>query len=256
MSLKNKLSLGQYQIDDTRRVITFQDLRYYVTDDGQYFPSVTTILDAYPKTAQFYEWLKKTGEDADTIRDAAGAKGSKIHNLIERYNLGETVSLLNPDGTISYSTAEWGGLEKWVDFTTRFKPTILKSEFNIISPKLGTAGTIDAVIELEGKKLIVDFKTSNAMHDHYFLQLACYKKLYEEAFPDEKIDGAAIIWLSAKTRTEGKTGQYQGKGYQLIFPDKDLEYYWNLFRHTQALWMEVNGDSKPRNLTYKLEYKR
>lgn len=255
--IKQKANLGQFVVEEQNNQITFTDLRFYRTREGEYFPSVTTILDAYPKTAAFYEWLKKNGDESDNIRDAAGAKGSKIHNLIERYNNGEPVSLIDSDGVIRYSSEEWGALEKWVEFCERFNPEILRSEFNIVSPNLKCAGTIDTVLRLNGKKLIVDFKSSNSVHPHYFLQLAAYKELYQEAFPDEEpIEGVAILHLAAKTRGFGKKGDYQGKGYQLVFPDREHEHYWNLFKCTQQLWNEVNPDAKPRDLVYKINHQK
>lgn len=58
----------------TKDRIEFLDSRFYQHANGNFYPSVTTILDAYPKSAAFYEWLKKAGEDADEIRDEAGRK--------------------------------------------------------------------------------------------------------------------------------------------------------------------------------------
>jgi hypothetical protein len=55
-------------IDLPSNQLTFLDNRFYVTESGQFVPSVTTYLEAYPKNAQFYEWLKKVGDDADEIR--------------------------------------------------------------------------------------------------------------------------------------------------------------------------------------------
>lgn len=254
MSLETKIKAKQFIVDEEQNQLTFTDLRFYRNEAGEYFPSVTTIIDAFPKPTAFYTWLKDKGQDADEIRDAAGLRGSNSHSLIERYNNGEQVNLMDINGHIAWSTVEWGNLEKWVDFTKRFNPVILKTEFNLICPQLGTAGTIDCVMELDGRRYIVDYKTSNNISDTFFIQLAAYKAMYELAFPEEQIDGVAVMWLSAKTRTEGKKGQYQGKGYQLLFPDKPIEHYFRLFQYTQALWNEVNGDLKPKNITYSLTH--
>lgn len=256
----DKIRTGQFQIDEQTKQLTFLDLRFYSDGKGGYFPSVTTILDAYPKTAQFYEWLKKMGSDADTIRDEAGERGSIVHQLTESYDIGNVISLIDADGKIRYRTAEWKMFEKYVEFCKEVKPKIIRTEYNIISPDLGTAGTIDRDILLNyGKikgKYIMDIKTSNSLHDHYWLQTAAYVKLHNMAFPDEQIDGVCILWLNANTRGPSKTGGIQGKGWQLVFPDKPLEHYWNLFKATQALWTEVNGNLKPNNITYTLEHKK
>lgn len=260
MNTEVKVKTGQFQIDEETKQITFLDVRYYKDDEGNYFPSVTTILDSYPKTAAFYEWLKRNGEDADTIRDEAGVRGSLVHKLTEEYDAGEIVNLIDTDGKIRFKSTDWKLFERYVDFTKQVNPEILRTEFNIISPPYGTAGTIDRVCNLEVKKkigkYILDIKTSNAVHDHYWLQLAAYKRLYEWQFPDEKIDGYCILWLNAKTRGESKTGGIQGKGWQLLFPDREDEHYWNLFKCTQTLWNEVNGGNKPNNISYTIEHKK
>lgn len=253
----DKIRTGQFLINDEAKQITFTDVRFYTVDGENFFPSVTTILDAYPKTAQFYDWLKKNGEEADSIRDAAAERGSIVHQLTERYDDGETISLLDADGSIRFKAAEWAQFEKYVEFSETVKPEILMNEFNIVSPELGTAGTIDRklVIPKIGTCLL-DIKTSNALHPHYWSQLAAYAKLNNVAYPDENIDNVCILWLNAKTRGEGKKGSFQGKGWQLVFPDRDIEHYWNIFKATQMLWNEVNSGLKPRNIVYNLEHKK
>jgi hypothetical protein len=81
--------------------------------------------------------LKKNGEDSDNIRDEAGRKGSKVHDMTERYDNGEEVSLLNEHGDFSVSMAEWNMLEKWIEFRTRFSPEIIDIETNILSKESG-----------------------------------------------------------------------------------------------------------------------
>jgi len=49
-----------YQINNKQ--LTFLDSRFYSTEDGGFVPSVTTILEAYPKGAAYYNWLKEAGK--------------------------------------------------------------------------------------------------------------------------------------------------------------------------------------------------
>lgn len=260
MDIKEKLKLGQFQVDESIKQITFTDLRYYKYGED-YFPSVSTILDAYPKNYQFYEWLKREGENADNIRDAAASSGSLVHQATEAYDKGETVSLFDSSGRIKYSTREWSLFEKYVQFSNQYKPEVISIEENLVSTKLRIGGTLDRRLNLTlggtTTKLLIDIKTSNMMHNHFWLQLAAYKKLYEEFHPDDPIDGTAILWLNAKTRGESKTkGIIQGRGWQLVFPDKDNEYYWDLFQATQKLWEVENASAKPNNLTYTIEHSK
>lgn len=252
----SKLYSKNYRIDFASRQITFLDTRFYLTESGNYVPSVTTILDCYPKPAAFYDWLKKVGEDADTIRDEAGDRGSTVHKLTERYDAGEEVNLIDESGSIDYKLLEWAMFERYVEFRRRFPVNIIHSELHLLSDKLGFAGTLDRVIEFNGRVLIIDIKTSNSLYDHYWLQMAAYKQLLAEVQPDLKIDGTAVLWLNAQTRTEGKAGTCQGKGWQLIErKPEDAANDWPLFQATHNLWKAERGSMKPKELSYQLSHK-
>lgn len=254
--LITKLYSKNYRIDFTSRQITFLDTRFYLSDAGTYLPSVTSVLDCYPKPAAFYEWLKKVGEDADQIRDEAGNRGSTVHKLTEQYDAGEEVNLIDEAGNINYKLLEWSMFERYVEFRRRFEFEVIFSELNLISDTLGFAGTLDRVIKIGDKVLIIDIKTSNSLYDHYWLQMAAYEKLLAEVQPDLKIDGYAILWLNALTRTDGKPGSCQGKGWQLIErKPEDKERDWPLFQATYQLWQAERGSMKPKEQSYQLSHK-
>jgi hypothetical protein len=240
-----------YQINN--RQLTFLDARFYITEDGGYVPSVTHILDCYPKGAAYYNWLKENGKDADEIRDEAGRRGSVVHKLTEFYDAGYEVNLVNPQGQIEYKLNEWAMFERYVEFRSRFQFVTDSIEMNIISKELGYAGTIDRIIDMDGEKILLDIKTSNAIYPSYWLQLAAYRSLLMNEH-GIRVNKVAILWLNAKTRTEGKKGDIQGIGWQLLTRDdssKDLE----LFNATHNLWAAENTTSKPKSLTYQITHK-
>lgn len=245
-----------YLLDFSNNRITFADNRFYRHDNGNYYPSSTTLLDAYPKSAGFYEWLKKAGEDSDNIRDEAGRRGSVVHDLTERYDRGEEVNLMNEYGDVSIKMSEWGMFERYVEFRSHFKTEVVHSEMNMVSAALQFGGTLDRVMIVDGVKLLIDIKTSNAIYNHYWLQLASYAKLYEENVGND-LEGVAILWLNARTKTDGKAGSYQGKGWQLLpcYDQKEIDRYWRLFQSTQRLWIEENSGMQPRKTEYKLSHK-
>ena len=233
--------------------LTLLDARFYDAGNGNYVPSITTILEAYPKGAAYFNWLKENGKDADEIRDEAGRRGSVVHKLTEIYDAGEEVCLVNPNGSIDYKLNEWAMFERYVEFRKRFSFTTDCIELNIISKELGYAGTLDRVINMDGKKILLDIKTSNAIYPSYWLQLAAYRSLLLNSL-GHRVDSVAILWLNSKTRTEGKKGDIQGIGWQLITKEdtsKDLE----LFKATHQLWIAENGTSKPKQLTYQISHK-
>ena len=232
--------------------LTFLDSRFYQTDDGGFVPSVTTILEAYPKGAAYFNWLKEAGKDADEIRDEAGRRGSVVHKLTELYDEGQEVNLINSNGTIDYKLNEWAMFERYVEFRRRFQFVTDCIEINIISKELGYAGTIDRVINMNEERILLDIKTSNAIYPSYWLQLAAYRNLLFGM--GAQVDKVAILWLNAKTRTEGKKGDIQGIGWQLITKEDTMQDY-QLFKATHQLWLAENQTSKPKQLTYQISYK-
>jgi hypothetical protein len=53
----------------------------------------------------------------------------------------------------------------------------------------------------------------------------------------------------------GTKGAMQGIGWQLI-SRADTSHDWDLFRHTQELWIAQNKDIHPRKLSYQLTHKK
>ena len=254
--------MRNFQINNNTQQITFSDNRFYTSgeDEAVFVPSVTTILQAYPKDAHFYSWLKEVGDKADEIRDEAGRRGSVVHNMTERYDNGEELTLLSDDGKLDFKLSEWAMFERYVEFGQRNPYSVIHSEVNIINEKLGYAGTMDRVIKMGKKKVLIDIKTSNTIYEHYWLQLAAYHKLYTLEMMDSKaITDVAILWLNAKTRTYGneKKGDIQGPGWQLVFRDKaQMKKDMALFDSVHKLWLHQNEGIKPRVSTYKLSHKK
>lgn len=245
--------MKQFQITKDR--IEFTDARFYLSPSGNYVPSVTTILDAYPKDAAFYKWLKDVGQDADNIRDEAGRRGSNVHELTERYDSGEEVTFINDNGWPAFKMSEWSMFERYVEFSRTINPTIEMMEAHMISATLQFAGTLDRVVDIDGEKILLDIKTSNSIQPTHWLQLAAYNELIKET--GVKVDKVAILWLNAKTRTEGKKGAIQGKGWQLISKAIDeVANDWEVFQTTYKLWQAINNDIKPRNLSYQIKHKK
>jgi len=238
------------QIKDNQ--ITFTDARFYIDrETGAYYPSATTILEAYPKPYALLQWMKEAGSKSDEIRDAAGKRGSAVHQLTEDYDNGLECNLLGENGQPNYSMEEWAMFERYVDFTKTLKPTHQLIEQQVLSSRLQFAGTIDRVAVINGKKYVLDIKTSNGVYNSYWLQVAAYQQaLLKET--KIKTDGVAILWLNAKTRTKK---DLQGIGWQLIIKE-DTKQDWNLFRAVQKLWLAEHSEDKPKQFSYTLSHKK
>ncbi len=249
--------------DTETKQINVLDERFYEYEKGLYFPSVTTVLGVYPKGYGFNQWLKQVGFNADHILKEAGEIGSKIHNAIEAHLNGATLTWVNEDGSGNFTFHEWQMLMRYNEFKTLFKPEILGVEVELVSSLYEVGGTIDLPCMINGERWIIDHKTSNAIHTSHELQLCAYAKMWNEEFPDQKIDRVGALWLKALTRGPDKSGKkIQGEGWQLVeWKRKDklgkmvggkeaIELGFKLYQHTRAIWDEENPNYKPKNLIY------
>lgn len=241
--------------NEAKQINVLDDRFYKSKIEDVYYPSVTTVLDAYMKGYGFNEWLKQVGYNADTILQKAGEQGTNVHTMIDHYLSGVKVSWMNEYEQPKYTLTEWQMFNRFIEFWERSKPTITVSEFAIVSDALRIGGTIDFIGEINGEKWLIDWKTSNYIHKTYELQLAAYAIMWNEFNPDYKIDRTGILWLNAATRGEDKKGKsIQGKGWQLKEFDRHYTDAFKLFEHTQAIWEEENPSYKPKNLIYPSEF--
>ena len=72
------------EISDDHKQITLPDSRYY-RRNGEFYPSITYVLQAYPKGKYFEDWLKKVGYSAEWIVKKAAEEGTAVHEMIEEY---------------------------------------------------------------------------------------------------------------------------------------------------------------------------
>lgn len=257
-----KVNGKAWAVDEENKRISFLDSRFYKAGPDLYVPSVTTILEAYPKGAAYAEWLKRNGVDADELRDEAGRRGSVVHEMTETLDKGGALSLMGEKGEPQYKLMEWAMLERYVDFRTRHAGQIHAIEMNLVSAQLGFAGTLDRIITIDGVTYLMDIKTGGAIHNSFWLQQAAYAKLLTHTgaiaslFPDGEVPEIklSLLWLNAKTRGYGKNGAIQGPGWQFLTQEKPTTDLLRLFNCVRATWLEENATAAPKLTTYQLEH--
>ncbi len=169
------LQFLDYRSDgDTR--LTINGSRHYKTPYGA-LPSVTTILSATSgNKAALERWAKKNPGG----REAAAARGTRVHSLMEEYLLG-----INRDPVIEdEEIAEfWSGLPEKLDKLDRivwaenptnpddFAWTMGGDGISRVwhpgtneTETWGWAGAPDIVAEYKGKVVLGDLKTSNGLY--------------------------------------------------------------------------------------------
>ena len=226
------------------------DERFYTLDRETYYPSVTTVLSAYPKNAFFYEWLKNNGKNSDTILKEAGEQGSKVHNAIEDFLKGKEIMWF-VDGKEQYTLKEWQMITRFMEFYKTLVTSFNAVEVQVFSKKHKIGGTIDLICTIDNERWMIDFKTSKAMYKTYEMQLAIYKEVWEEQ-TKIKIDRYGVLWLNAATRTKK---DLQGIGWQIKEYTKNHNHNLKLYQATRMLWDEENPNYKPKNLEYLNSYR-
>ena len=162
--------------------VTLDEGRYYETDDGIKLDSVTTLLGRIPsKKAGLDKWRKRVGHaEANAIGNAASARGTIIHDSLEKYILGE-------DDYMPRFPIHSEIVRHFQHHLDRSLGTIWGVEKRLYSKVMRTAGTADLVCEWNDIPSIVDFKTSKRHKKweyitDYLLQSTCYAIMMEELY--------------------------------------------------------------------------
>jgi hypothetical protein len=229
--------------------ITTNDSRFYEDGDVTY-PSVTYVLSYYPKGKYFEEWLKKVGYSADYIVKKAADEGTQVHNLAERYLLGDEIKLMK-DGKPQYDLGVWKMFLHFVDFWETSGAELLETEIFLYSETLKIAGTCDIVCKIDGELWVLDLKTSNHLQTTYDLQTAIYSRCFEECY-EQKVDRVGVLWLKSKSRGEDKSGKkLKGKNWEIYESSRSIDENLEIYSHVRALFDIENPILKPLSHKYR-----
>ena len=167
--------LGDFELEAN----TIDGVRYYTLPSGKKAPSITSITSFYNRQT-FINWRKKVGEEqANKITKVATDRGTKFHDLVEKYLSNEDVNSLKD--VLPTTKARWiaarESLNKIDNIHALEKP--LYSEY------FGIAGRVDCIAEYEGELAVIDFKTSKKIKpekwlQNYFVQETAYACMYYE----------------------------------------------------------------------------
>jgi hypothetical protein len=218
------------------------DQRFY-RRDTEYYPSVSSILNYFPKNHYFHSWLKDVGHNSDIIASKAAYEGTQVHNAAEKFLEGKEITWIDENGKANYSLEVWKMILKFAEFWKTTNPELVSTEYHLFSDKHKYAGTTDIICRFGGKLWLLDIKTTNSIHVSYNLQIAAYAKAWNETH-DEHIEEVGILWLKASTRSEGKNGKIQGKGWELKVIE-NIDYNFDMFMKIYDVYKMENPNAKP-----------
>lgn len=248
-------------IDEAKKVvrITCEDERWYAKPstnsstglpEFEFYPSSTWIANCYPKGIAYFKWLASKGwDEAESIKESAGEKGSKVHNAIETLELQGHLSIDTlfenySKGTNAPLTVE--ELDCVLSFSKwhkEAKPQLLAVELTVFGN--GYAGTLDRIYRIGGQIWIVDFKTSQYIWESHRIQISSYS----HAEIDYKSLG-----ISDEEWAKRKLAILQ-VGYRLNkdkYKFTEIEDKLSMFEVAKLIWANENGNVKPSQKDYPL----
>ena len=181
---------------------TINDMRYYITPTGAKLPSVTTVLGHSSKQAIF-EWRQRVGEDvANRKSTRASIRGTKFHNMMERYLMNESRLKVFEDVMPDMQQAFYDAKE-----TLDKIDNIHYIESPLYCEILGLAGRTDVIAEFDGELSIIDFKTSEKLKkeqwiENYFEQGTAYSLMFESMFGKTIEQVVVIITVDGETKPQ------------------------------------------------------
>lgn len=166
--------------------------REYQLPNGDWVPSVTTVL-GYFKKQELELWRKRIGnEKADLIMNKAAARGTRLHDLCESFLKDNeiTIKQLMPDDADLFLK-----IRPFLKRITKIK--ILEAP--LYSYSLRIAGRCDVIGNFDDEESIIDFKTTiwekeESWIHSYFEQETAYSLMYEE-MNNKKINKIVTIMV-------------------------------------------------------------
>lgn len=110
----------------------------------------------------------------DRKRDLAAEVGTAVHKVIERFGQAasaDEVALVveaTPDDLRPY-------LRQFLDFVEVVGPRFLHQECGVWSVRWAYAGQLDAILEVDGVRGVMDIKTGSGVYPEAALQIAAYR---------------------------------------------------------------------------------
>lgn len=167
--------------------------------NGAWYPRVTKIVAIKSKPG-LDTFLKEVGDYslAENIKTKSAAEGSLVHSIIEKLVLGEEIEIPVEIRPAVLSFQRFNEHKKIV-----FNPRFIELRF--WSSRHRYAGTIDALVTIDGKFGVLDIKTSSGFWPEYNLQTAAYISALQEF----EVKRALVLPGDIETRWILRVDQYK-----------------------------------------------
>lgn len=202
----------------------FDEKQHMHSLDGKPLHGVTTVLSVIAKPA-LIQWAANmacdlvgtaerdrlgnyvvTRELLDAARTAhrtkkekAGNWGSELHSILESLI---KIAIKQSNGKLAMHVDFKEGVDEmlkkqvgnFMEWAHKNNVEFVESEKHVYSEELWIGGICDMVFKIDGKKYIGDIKTSSAIYNEHFFQMAAYALCLEEQ-GEQGIEGYLVINL-------------------------------------------------------------
>lgn len=153
----------------------------YRLKDGSLVPGVTTVLGALEKPA-LMKWAWESGKNGipwPIPSDGTAGVGTITHYKIHQYLLGETESY-DDKWDREHILAADTPYNMFVNYYRNRNARLILSEYGMVHEKSRYGGTLDLLVSTDTGIELWDIKTSKAIYDEYWIQLAGYDMLLRQ----------------------------------------------------------------------------
>lgn len=176
------------------------------------------------------KWLK---QQPALVRDAAGERGSLIHELCERYVLEHgAIRLDEYDSDIVNAVALYAN---WID---TMKPEFIAVEGVVYNRRHRYAGTMDMLVDLPGYgPVVIDIKSGRGVYGSAALQQTAYRRAEFIAVGDDEVP---------MPKTRGAFVLHLQKTQWRLLPVETGRGSWSAFLHAlhTAYWIAGEGGER------------
>ena len=180
----------------------------YQLSTGEKVPGVTTIIGRFKDSGGLLFWACEQGKAIERgeikslydKRDEAAEAGTLAHALVGA-SINDLPFPTLPDNEIGKQALQ--GYENYVRWQDDNRIQVVRPEIELVSEIYKFGGCPDALgIDSHDNLSILDWKTSNGVYVDYLIQIAAYKVLWEENYPDQPITGGYHLLRFSKERAD------------------------------------------------------
>ena len=221
--------------------------RYKIAGQRTYLTSVTAITGLIDKSRFLIPWavnltgaylkeyldkvtgMKLTSEELYPVieealkqhtikKEEAASLGSMVHDFCEQFSKFKSgKSLVCPEITADMPEGVVKGINAFLEWFMGHDVKFLESERLVFSRTNEFVGMLDAIAMVDGKKMLIDYKTSKNVYNEHYYQVAGYKLAYEEEM-GKNIEGCTILHFNKETGVFGDPIQRTQEDFEADAP--------------------------------------